>query len=884
VQSYWAESYTSVDQSYYSQNGETQGYWFGDLAKQFGLAGGVTKEHFDRLAEGQHPITGEQLIKHRKVEGVSEYRAAWDFTVAPHKSVSAAAHVGGDDRLIYAHRASVRVMMTAAQEYTQAQLGSGRPDLTTNNLAAALFEHTTARPIGGVPDPHLHTHAVVFNMTDAGGKVRSLDPKEWFRIQSYLTAVYQSEMAVRIQKLGYELERGKNFSVAIKGYTPEYLASISRRTEHIENEKEKRGFFGAKADHIIAHEGREAKVDWQPEELRAKHRADSLALGIDPDAIPNAAKQRHQQEVKPVSPDVAISYAKHKLIERKAVFDRYEVVREALRYGQGSLRRDDAERALDRRAPEFVEVGHYRTFAPGHRYTTPEMIRMEEQSIAAVRAGIGAVQPIAPRLTKEAFRVDYSDRLNSGQMRLVYGALNSRDRIVGIQGGAGTGKTTALKPLRQMIEAHGYETRGLAPTSGAAKELAAIGIEAETLQRFLARGPGDQKKPRVYFLDESSLASTKQVYEFLGKLQARDRVLLIGDIRQHQSVEAGRIFEELQHASMSTFSLNQIVRQKDPGLLEAVKSFAAGDVPEGLAKLDEQGRIHEHPNQGERYQAIAAAYAADPSGTLVVSPDNDSRQAINTAIRKELGVGLHIGQDVYSVPVLRSRQDLTKEDLMHAFSYEVGDVIRYSKKNAAVDVDAGDYATVADVGTDGITVHKDGKAITYNPREATGVQVYTTEHRTFAHGDRVQFTQPWRDKGIANRELATITRIDQHGNVRAKLDSGRTVSWNLKNMPHIDHGYALTSYSAQWQTVDRVLINVVAQDSRVAQLVDKTLASVATSRPRYDAQIFTDSADQLGKALTRTHEKSTALAPEQVVAYAQPVDAHVSQPGYQTAP
>jgi ATP-dependent exoDNAse (exonuclease V) alpha subunit len=130
--------------------------------------------------------------------------------------------------------------------------------------------------------------------------------------------------------------------------------------------------------------------------------------------------------------------------------------------------------------------------------------------------------------------------------------------------------------------------------------------------------------------------------------------LLIGDIRQHQSVEAGRIFEELQHAGMSTFSLNQIVRQKDPGLLDAVKSFAAGDVHEGVAKLDEQGRIHEHANQGNRYEAIAKAYAHDPLGTLVVSPDDDSRQAINAAIREELRADQQIGADVYSVPVLRS--------------------------------------------------------------------------------------------------------------------------------------------------------------------------------------------------------------------------------------
>lgn len=857
-----------MDQSYYSQNGETQGYWFGDLAEQFALNGGVTKEHFDRLANGQHPETGEQLVRHRNVEGISEHRSAWDFTIAPHKSISAAALVGGDDRLVAAHRASIRAALSAAQEYTQARIG-GQMAMTSGNFAAALFEHTTSRPVDGVPDPHLHTHAVVFNMTEAAGRVRAVDSREWFRIQSYITAVYQSEMAVRVQRLGYELERGKNFSAAIKGYTPEYLTSISRRTEHIEAEKEKRGFFGAKADHIIAHEGREAKGDGTPEQLRKKHRAEALAFGVDPDAVPNAARQREHNSVRSLSPDEAITFAKHKLIERSAVFDHYEVIREALRYGQGSLRRDDVEEAFRRRPPEFLQVRHYRASAPGHRYTTPEMIQMERESIAQIRGGIGNAAPFVPNLSEPEFRSQRSERLNAGQMSLVYGVLTSRDRFIGVQGGAGTGKTTALKPLQEHIAASGYETVGLAPTSGAARELAKwLDMQAQTLQRFLARGAEDGGKPRAYFLDESSLASTKQVDELLKTIRPQDRVLFVGDIQQHQSVEAGRVFEELQDAGMPTFALTQIVRQKDPELLKAVQSFAVGDVAAGLQLLDQQGRIHERASQHDRYAAIAQLYAADPHGTLVVSPDNESRQAINEAIRAQLRSSEQLGPDVFTVSVLRPRQDLTKEDLLQPFSYQPGDVIRYAKQNKSLDVRAGDYATVTAADDATITVRSNERVFTHHPQQAAGVQLFTTEKRSFAVEERIQFNQPWRERAIANRDLATITHLDENGNVRAKLDSGRSVGWNLKEMPHVDYGYALTSYSSQGQTVNRVLINVATQDSRVQQLVDQTLAYVATSRPRYDARIFTDDAKSLGNALSRAHENTTALSESQTEAYA----------------
>lgn len=194
----------------------------------------------------------------------------------------------------------------------------------------------------------------------------------------------------------------------------------------------------------------------------------------------------------PLSPDEGITFAKHKLIERSAVFDHYEVVREALRYGQGSLRRDDVEEAFRRRAPEFLEVGHYRASAPGHRYTIPEMMQMERESIAHIRGGIGKAAPFVPNLSEPEFRSQHSGRLNAGQMSLVYDVLTSRHRFIGVQGGAGTGKTTALKPLEEQIAAGGYETVGLAPTSGAARELGnSLGIEAQTLQRFLARGAED---------------------------------------------------------------------------------------------------------------------------------------------------------------------------------------------------------------------------------------------------------------------------------------------------------------------------------------------------------------------------------------------------------
>ena len=92
-------------------------------------------------------------------------------------------------------------------------------------------------------------------------------------------------------------------------------------------------------------------------------------------------------------------------------------------------------------------------------------------------------------------------------------------------------------------------------------------------------------------VDESSLASTKQVRDFLRKLDPSDRVLFIGDMRQHQGVEAGKPFEQLVNAGMKTVKLDQIVRQRDPELLRAVEHLSRGEVAEGIALLELQGRV-----------------------------------------------------------------------------------------------------------------------------------------------------------------------------------------------------------------------------------------------------------------------------------------------------
>jgi ATP-dependent exoDNAse (exonuclease V) alpha subunit len=471
-------------------------------------------------------------------------------------------------------------------------------------------------------------------------------------------------------------------------------------------------------------------------------------------------------------------------------------------------------------------------------------------------------------LVSPQVRIATEDRhpeLNTSQRQAVDEIFVSREKVVGLDGIAGAGKTTTLSVIREGAEAEGYKVEGFAPTSRAAQKLGEAGMETTTLQKHLARGQDpDTSERHLYVLDESSLASTRQVHEFLNRLHPDDCVLLVGDRRQHEAVEAGRPFAQLQDAGMKTVKLEEIVRQRDPELKQVVEQLARGEVREAIQNLDRQGRVHEIRDSDERISAIAKEYAKSPENTLVISPDNRSRAEINERIRAELQRGALVSNEEHHVRTLVPRQDLTGADRTWADRYEVGDVLRYSRTSKETGIGKGEYAQVKsiDAPNNRLTVERqDGTERTYDPRRQQGVSVFREEMRSFSVGDRFQFTAPANELKVANRELGTIESIEEDGRLRVKMDGGRTVELDPRKHPHLDHGYAMTSHSSQGQTADRVLIHLDTELS-AKDLLNSRMAYVSVSRGAHDAQLFTNDHEKLPAALGHDVSQQSAHVPE----------------------
>src|ERR1700734_1149538 len=646
AQTYHQKEFTAKEQNYWSQRGVIAGEWQGRLAGQFGLAGTVSAENFAKLSQGQHPQTGEQLVRQRasyeyqdaegKTIKTMEHRAGWDATFSAPKSVSLTALVGGDERVREGHRESVRVALDQVEHHTQARIGGNHAAETTGKFIAAKFEHDTARPVDGYVAPQLHTHVVIFNMTErADGETRALQERGLFQSQQFATAVYQSELTYRVRQLGYEITTGRSGAPEIKGYTQEYLDASSPRSQQIREYLERTRRSGKEAAEIAAHATRDHKEIHSPREVMAAHRKLAADFGHQADTVVRAARERSQHQEKPVNSfdrvRESLTFSRDKNFEREAVVDERALIRDGLRRGMGEITHAQVRANLEARlaSGEFQIVDRSQS-QPARQFTTAKTIEAEHEIVRRVREGQNTIEPVMSR--QQAIAVtDQHPHLNRAQKSVVEDVLNSPDRVQGVQGYAGAGKTTTLSVVRSAAEWNGYAVEGFAPTSRAARQLGEAGIESGTLQGFLARSPNPatQQRSHFYFVDESSLASTNQMREFLARLGPNDRVLLIGDTRQHQGVEAGRPFEQLQEAGMGTAKLDQIVRQKDPALKSAVELLATGQTTAALDLLQQQGRIREIADPQERIRTIARTYAESPENTLIVSADNASRRELN---------------------------------------------------------------------------------------------------------------------------------------------------------------------------------------------------------------------------------------------------------------
>ena len=884
--------------------------WAGKGAEALGLSGQVDPDAFAAVLEGRVP-GGPRLGRPGKDGGIV-HRPGRDLTLSAPKSVSLAALVGGDARVVEAHGKAVeRTLAWVERRAVETRMkdpdGGGMIRSGDQKAVIATFTHETSRGL----DPQLHTHAVIANMVQGeDGKWRTMANERLYSSKMLIGALYRSELARELGNLGYGIEKTHadgRFEIA--GVSREVIDAYSTRRAEIEAAMEGRGLGTPTENQRAAQRAalmtRAAKRDVDRAELGDLWRRQAEGLGFDAEALATDAMERSRddparehgagmdfvREGTARQPDLfdppprslaesATAWAVEHLSEREAVFGMTDLLAAALSWKPGAVTISEAEAAVAR----LERDGTLHPCGLPHldeSLTTDKAAADERETIELMERGQGAARPVMRSWI--AGPLLHRGRLTEGQKAAVKTILSSRDRVVGVQGYAGTGKTTMLDRARQLAGRSGYRMIGVAPSASAARTLAAeAGIEAETLQRFLARNAGivegrlTRKGARqmraafrktVLVVDEGSLASTVQARDLLRIAAAIriPRVVLVGDERQLDAVDAGKPFAQLQAAGMQTAVMDEILRQRDEGLKEAVRASLAGEIGKAFDRLGD--RIAEVNPRNLAGAAAARWLRLSPEereSTGLMAPSHALRREINGHIRERLAWDGVIHGPTFTGGRLVSHGYTSAEKAV-AGNYTPGDVVAFHRQYKSLGVKKGDERRVAGVDQrKGIVTLEgpEGKPVQWRPRQGGArrgaVEVYRTERMELRAGDRVRWTRNDDGLGLVNSDTAEVAAI-RGDRVTFRLGDGRTLALGRDDpqLRHLDHAWASTVHAFQGRTVDNV---IAVMEARHPMLSTQKSFYVEISRARHKAELVTDDAKALRETLeTATGERVSAL-------------------------
>lgn len=848
-------------EDYYSEGQEITGNWGGKLATQLGLEGKVTREAFHDLADNINPQTGERLT----ARTVANRTVGYDFTFSVPKSVSLLYEYSQDAEILAAFRESVRDTMSEMESEMETrvrtnyangkQLSSNR---TTGNLVYAEFIHTTSRPVGGEPDPHLHSHIYVFNATHdpVENKIKAGQFRNLKHDAPYYQEAFHSRMAYKLQAMGYPVEvqrssNSKGLGWGITGIERHTVDKFANRTALIEETARAKGLTKDTDKEKLGQLTRENK-------RKGLEKSDLRELWVGRlNETERATLERLAQKeggggngAPPVSSSAALEYALEHSLERQSVIEEKRLMAVALQKGMGQIQPEQVKASVSH-TPALLRVEHN-----GVAYaTTSTMLGKEQGMFRFVKDGQNAQAPLhACYEVSEGF-------LNADQQSAVQHVLNSRDTVTGIRGAAGAGKTTLMREAVKGIEESGYKVHAFAPSSDARDVLKSEGFEAHTVAK-LVQDKEVQKETRngVIWIDEAGLLGTNTMTQVFAVAKEQNaRVVLVGDTAQHRSVEAGDAFRLMQQEGLKVAHVNQIVRQKG-SYKEAVAALAEGNTLKGFDALDRLGWVKEinpdtlHKDVAQDYLAAIGQNGNRMKEVLIVSPTHGEGEAVTKEIREGLKAQSLLSETERSYTSLRSL-NFTEAEKQSPWTFAPGQVIEFDKR--VNDFARGERVTVARRDDNGavIVTDKKGNERTLPLDNAKGFTVYQSREVALAEGDRVRITKngdslPSENGNPHRLNNGSLYRIDKlHPSGDVQLENG----WKLsKDFGHLAHGYVTTSHAAQGKTVREVM---VVQSSESFAASDKEQFYVSVSRARDKATIYTDSKTNLRDTIERSGER-----------------------------
>ncbi len=904
-----AASYYAADNYYTDGQATEASLWVGQGAKALGLNGPVSHDAFEAVLAGSLP-NGDTI----PTGPGGKHRAGLDFTFSAPKSLSLLAYVGGDARLLTAHMAAVKTTIG----WIEANLAEARvtrhgrqEPVKSGNLVVALFQHDTSRAL----DPQAHIHAIIANATKApDGSWRALHNDKLWEGYTAAASVYNATLRAAVQQLGYTTERvAKHGQFEIAGVPRDLIELFSTRSAEIDAGMAAMKHRTPEARSAVTLSTRAAKpaeidrdvlrVEWgekargagvdlpamvaiaqekavsQPTAWRrlvegisgiaaqGAALADKLGLQIGPRPDPLVPERTGRLRPDAFVAAHAVASAVRHLAEREAAFPARDVLKTALDMGAPVN-----VAAVEQRIAMLAERGLLIAGADGVMMTTTQALEIEQRIVASVLAGRDAVPAIvAPNDAEtrvQQMAVEAMGRkLNKGQLAAATMILTTRDRVVAVQGVAGAGKSSMLKPVVRIAQDEGRQAIGLAIQNSVVRRLGAdTGVEARTIASFLNEHeyrPGTSLRGAMLVVDEASMIDNRTMERLVDVASAHgvDRLVLVGDRRQLGAVEAGKPFDVILRAGSRTAVMDENVRATTPQMRDVHAAAQKGDVPE-LMRLLKADTI-EAPGTAaavvaDRWMALSSQ---DRSRTGIYASGRQLRGEINEAVQQRRMAAGELGRAPANMTVLLPVH-LTREEQRLPEHYTRNRIVEFSRGVPTQGVRSG-FAEVVGVQDGVVTLRRQGGVQErFRPARLAAnrvddfVRVYERQNLTLHVGDALRWTGTDHERGLINADRAQLTHIAADALTVTTAD-GRALRLERGDpmLKRLDLAYATSTHAAQGATSDH---GIVAADSREGKLITTSLLRVLATRVREGVTLVVDDGRRLEKVAERQSGEKTA--------------------------
>lgn len=877
-----ASSYFKKD-SYYQEN---SGEWQGRGADDLGLIGGIVHSDYHSVVNNVNPNTKEPLTRtysdRTRVPGI-------DLTFSAPKGLSVLAAF--DPELLEAHNQAV----TDTLSYIEDNLLTTRDNTTplreqvhTGSMIASKFTHSFSREL----DPQLHTHCFISNATQLpNGKWQSLSMENFFSNTLFLGAAYRSNLANNLAIAGYEISYDDRGLFDLKGFDKSISDHFSTRSQQIAEKfsalkEEFPSISDTKLKQMAALDTRQPKPNISFSEIRSSWK-DQLQdkFGLNPQQLIDSSHKKstiiskirsYFQKDYWVSPVDVIDKSAQLLTTNESTFSKKDILvasmKMAPQFSIGTL-----SHALDQQMQNSQILFAHDS---SDRLTTPEIHKAERNVIDSLRRGQNKSFSFASLDNAISFMDQSSLKLTQGQESMVTSILSTKDQFFAIQGDAGTGKTTALQVVKQFVDdkqsvikqlgqgnlggatkaffSKNRTIRGMAFTGKAANEIfEGSGIESTTIDSFLnsikraqsgySKDTSILEKGQTWIVDESSMLGSKQFSSLVDVAKSLDsKIIFIGDTKQLPSISAGKLFETaMKDKAINFVEMNEVMRQTESWYKTATEQFKSGDINSAFKTLSENNSIQQSTVADLQPKVVDWFLSNDYKNSLVVTPLNKDREALNLTIRSSLQNRGDISTKDHNFNISLPVSTDTHSSYL-ANSYSEGNTVVQMRSDTNLK-QFQQYDVIGMGANNNILVVKDpktGKNLDINLLDhGSTLNQQTTKQQSFSEGEKIVFLKNDKFLNVQNGTTGFITDIKKDQISVSFPDSKRNdITFSAKSYNSFTHGWAVTDYKSQGYTANKV---AVMYPSNYAKGMSFQSVYVALTRGRSDIKVFTDNVDKL---------------------------------------